>query len=229
MIKTFNMATMPQRVKGAIKTVESIYDQADIIRIYLNGYDEIPEEFKRDKIEIYQGEDLKSTGKLFKAMTPNEYYFTMDDDIIFPPTYADDMIKTLKEHNDKAFISCGGKILKKGKKRSYFRDITLSLHALKNVSKNTFVQVIINCSGLFNTNNVKIDYTKFKYLYMDDIEVSIQLQEQKVPALVRAHKANYLIYNEPEGFTLHKKYVNKDKTQTEMVNSINWVTYTTNE
>lgn len=218
------MATMPQRIKGAIKTIESTYEQFDKIRLYLNNFDSIPDEFIRDKIEIHQGDDLKSTGKVFWAMNPDEYHFIGDDDIIYPPTYAEDMIKTLNEYDDKVFVSCGGKILKSGIKGSYFRDISLSFHALKTVDENTFVQVGINCAAVFNTNNVKIDYKKFKYHYMDDIEVALQLQEQKIPVLVRAHKSDYLTYFPPTGFTLHLKYVHNDSTQTEMANSINWVT-----
>tara|TARA_B100001769_G_C22076910_1_gene580007 strand:- start:444 stop:1145 length:702 start_codon:yes stop_codon:yes gene_type:complete len=224
MVITFNMATMPQRIEGAIKTIDSIYEQADIIRLYLNNFDVVPEYFKKDKIVVYQGEDLKSTGKVFWAQNKDEYYFCVDDDLIYPPTYAKDMIKKLNEYNDEIVVSLHGKILKKGKKSSYFRDLTLSLHCLKNVSKDTWVHVIGNGVSCFNTNKVSIDYKKFKYNYMDDIIVSMQLQEQNIGALVMAHKIGYLQYTPPtQGRTLHGIYSNKDTTHTQMVNSINWV------
>ena len=72
---TFNMATMPERISGAIKTIESVYDQADIIRLYLNNFDSIPKEFKKEKIECYYGEDLKSSGKLFSALNKTSIIF----------------------------------------------------------------------------------------------------------------------------------------------------------
>ena len=113
---TFNMATMPERIDGAIKTIDSIYEQADLVRIYLNNFDVIPEYFNKDKIECYQGKDLKSSGKLFFANnSDDEYYFCVDDDLIYPKTYADDMIKKLNEYNDNVVVSLHGKILKVGK------------------------------------------------------------------------------------------------------------------
>lgn len=230
MIKTFNMATMPERIEGAIKTIDSIYDQADIIRLYLNNFKDIPDSFKRDKIECYRGEDLKSSGKLFWATNKDEYYFCIDDDLIYPPTYSEDMVTKLNEYDDEIVVSLHGKILKNGKKNSYFRDLTLSLHCLRNVHLDTWVHVIGNGVSAFNTNKVNIDYTKFKYNYMDDIMVSLQMQEQGIGALVKSHPENYLKYNAPSvGVTLHSKYVNNDKTQTEMVNCINWKIITKNK
>lgn len=220
------MATMPERVEGAIKTINSIYDQADIIRLYLNNFKFIPEEFKKEKIVIYQGEDLKSTGKLFWAQCKNEYYFCIDDDLIYPATYANDMIKKLNEYNDEIIVTLHGKILKSGKKKSYFKDQILNLQCRGLVKKDTWVHVIGNGVSCFNTNKVSIDYKKFKYNYMDDIMVSLQLQEQKIGALVKSHKQNYLVYNAPtKGRTLHEIYSSNDKTQTEMVNTINWQLY----
>jgi hypothetical protein len=224
---TFNMATMPERIDGAIKTIDSIYEQSDLIRLYLNNFDSIPECFKKDKIECYKGEDLKSSGKLFFAYNSDEYYFCVDDDLIYPKTYSDDMIKKLNEYNDNVVVSLHGKILKSGKKNSYFRDLTMSLHCLKEVKKDAWVQIIGNGVSLFNTNKLKIDYKKFKYLYMDDIMISIEMQKQNIGGLVMAHNKDYLTYNPPTiGNTLHSTYVNNDKTQTEMVNSIKWETIT---
>ena len=216
------MATIPPRIKTAIDTINSVYDQSDVIRLYLNNFKTVPKEFIREKIEIHQGEDLRSTGKLFWAMNPDEYYFCIDDDLIYPPTYAEDMVNKLNEYDDKIVVSLHGKRLKEGHKKSYFRSFTMSLHCLGNVNEDTFVHVIGNGVSAFNTNNVKIDYTKFKYHYMDDIEVSIQLQKQNIPALVRAHKQNYLIYNKPKGLTLFEEYNKNDATQAEMINTIEW-------
>jgi hypothetical protein len=219
---SFNMATMPERLSGAIKTIESIYDQADIIRLYLNKFDEVPNEFKRDKIVTHIGDDLRSTGKLFWALNKDEYYFCIDDDLIYPPTYSNDMISKLNEYNDEIIVSLHGKILKDGIKNSYFRDLKLGLHCLHDVNVDTWVHVIGNGVSTFNTNKIVIDYKKFKYNYMDDIMVSLEVQKQNKGALVMAHKSNYLLYNAPKGGTLHGEYANNDSTQTEMVNSIEW-------
>lgn len=223
---TFNMATIPSRYKLALKAIDSVYDQADEIRVYLNNFEQVPEELNRDKIVTHIGEDLNATGKLFWALNPNEYYFCIDDDLRYPSTYALDMIHHLNALEDKACVSLHGKILNPTPLQSYFRGIKSSFHCLSGFDITTQVNVIGNGVSAFNTNKVKIDYTKFKYHYMDDIEVSLQLQKQNIPAIVIAHDADYLGYEEPkeiEGVqTLFSQYYNNDSTQTERVNSIKW-------
>ena len=221
------MATIPSRYKLGIKAIESIYDQADEIRIYLNNFSEVPEEFKRDKIVTHIGKDLNATGKLFWALNPDEYYFCIDDDIRYPSTYAQDMIQYLNTLEDKACMSLHGKILNPTPVPDYFNGgIKHYFHFLHGFNTTTRVHVIGNGVSVFNTNNVKIDYTKFKYHYMDDIEVSLQLQEQNIPAIAVAHDSNYLGYEEPDKIggveTLYTQYHNKGLTQTERINSIKW-------
>lgn len=221
------MATIPSRYKLGIKAIDSIYDQADEIRIYLNNFSEVPEEFKRDKIVTHIGEDLNATGKLFWALNPDEYYFCIDDDLRYPSTYAKDMIQYLKTLKDKACLSLHGKILHPTPIKSYFRGgQARAFHCLKGFDTSTQVHIIGNGVSVFNTNEVKIDYTQFKYHHMDDIEVSLQLQKQNIPAIVIAHDVNYLGYEEPEKVegvvTLYHQYNNNDSTQTERVNSIKW-------
>ena len=41
MIKSFNLATTVERYKYALETIDSIYNQADIIRVYLNDFNQM--------------------------------------------------------------------------------------------------------------------------------------------------------------------------------------------
>lgn len=216
------MATMPQRKETCLQSIESIYDQADIIRIYLNNFEEIPKELIDDKIITYRGEDLRSSGKLFWALNKNEYYFCIDDDIYYPETYADDMVNKLNEFNDDIVVSLHGKEMKSGKISSYFGDIKNRYEFWKNVEKDSFVDVIGNGVSCFNTNKLRISYKSFKYLYMDDIMVSIAARTQGLKGLIMAHDENYTKKLDQIGKTLYREYCENDKTQTEMMNSIKW-------
>lgn len=222
MIKSFNMATMPERIESCIQSIESIYDQADIIRLYLNNFNKIPPEYVDDKIIIHQGEDLKSSGKLFWANNENEYYFCIDDDIYYPKTYADDMINKLNEYDDDIILSLHGKIFKDGKINSYFKDVKYNYHFRLEVLNDVFVDVIGNGVSLFNTNKLKIDWKTFKYLHMDDIMISLEALKQNKRRLVMKHDNNYLKSIKNDNITLYDIYRNNDGTQTEMVNSVKW-------
>ena len=222
MIKSFNMATMPERVDTAVKTIDSVYDQADVVRLYLNNFDSVPEEFKRDKVEIFQGVDLRSTGKLYSALNKDEYYFCIDDDLEYPDTYANDMISKLNAYDDKIVVTLHGKILPPVSKSSYFKRPTKRFQCLGSVASDTWINVIGNGVSVWNTNNFRVDYRDWKYNYMDDIYVSIEMQKQKVPGLCVAHRSNYLKYNSPKGTNLHAEYHKNDSTQTEIADTIVW-------
>lgn len=222
MIRSANMATMPQRITTCIKAIESIYNQVDVIRLYLNNFDSIPKEFIDDKIIIKQGQDLKCTGRLWWALNPNEYYFTIDDDIYYPETYVNDVVSKLNLYNDDIIVSLHGSTLKKGILKHYFKSKEKSYHFRKEVLEDVFVDIIGAGVSAFNTNKIILDWHNFKYHYMDDISVCIEAHKQGKKRLVMAHSKDYFKYLEPEGFTLFDKYVNDDSTQTEMVNSIKW-------
>ena len=226
MKKTFNMATFPKRRISAIATIKSIYDQADIIRIYLNNYIEIPVEFIDDKIEVIIHEkDLRSSGKLYWATNPDEYYFCIDDDLLYPKTYANDMIKLLQEYDDKALISLHGKIFGTFPINSYFRNIKESYHFAQTITQNKKVHVIGNGVSLFNTNIMKVDYKKFDYDYMDDIFVSKIAQDLKIPAILMKHDLRYVVENITNSPSLFSEFNNNDSTQTKIMNTIKWKIY----
>jgi len=218
-----NMATMPERTDSAIKVIESIYDQVSYIRLYLNNFETIPEKFKEEKISIHQGVDLKSSGKVFWATNPDEYYFCIDDDILYPSDYIKYSIQKLNEYNDDVIISYHGRKFEKHKKiKNYFKDYKKYYHFKDENIRDREVEVIGNGVSCWNTNNIIIDVNKFKYYYMDDILVSSQAAEQNKKRIVVAHQENYLTPIKTSGNTLYKQYHKNHKTQTEVYNSINW-------
>lgn len=83
---TANIATHPPRFESLLRTLESIDGQFDEIRIYLNGYVSVPRELER--YSTYIGPDLTDNGKFAWCESPGEYYFTLDDDIIYPSDYV---------------------------------------------------------------------------------------------------------------------------------------------
>ena len=218
-----NMATIPERIDIALKAVNSIYDQVDQIRIYLNKFDKYPKELIDKKITLMIDKDLRSTGKFYWALEKNQYYFSIDDDLIYPQDYVKEHLEILKKYNDTIAVTLHGKVLNRGPIKSYFKDgIKRNYRCLKDVKRNTYVHILGGGVSAFNTNKILIDRKKFKYLYMDDIEVSMQLQKQNIPIVVRKHKSDYLQYLEPKATTLFEEYMNDDSTHTKMINSIDW-------
>jgi hypothetical protein len=83
-----------------LKTIE---DQFDVIRICLNEFEECPK-FIRDNPKIewtIPDNNLTDNGKFrplsFVRRKP-EYYFTLDDDILYPANYVEETVKNIDEY-----------------------------------------------------------------------------------------------------------------------------------
>lgn len=114
---TANIATYPPRKESLKQCVASIYDQVDLIRICFNQYekDEVPEFFwALDKVEvIFPEKDLTDNGKFYALdylVIEPEYFFTMDDDIIYPAQYVKKTITNIRKFG--MIITYHGRILK---------------------------------------------------------------------------------------------------------------------
>jgi GR25 family glycosyltransferase involved in LPS biosynthesis len=112
---TANIATYPARFESLLQTLDSIKGQFDEVRIYLNNYDFVPNELLEYTTHI--GEDLTDNGKFFWSNNSGEYYFTLDDDTIYPPDYVE---KTLPFIRNRIVSYHGRKLLNNDK--SYFFD-----------------------------------------------------------------------------------------------------------
>ena len=226
---TANMATIPSRLDIALKAIDSIYDQVQLVRVYLNNFKHYPKEMLDNRIKLLIGEDLRSAGKFYWSMEKDQYYFSIDDDFIYPKDYVDGHLELLKKYNNQVVVTLHGKILHKLPLKNYFQKgikKKYKYHWFKNLNYNTLVHILGTGVSAFDTSIIRINRKNFKYLYMDDIEVSMQLQKQKVPIIVRKHEKDYLIGLKPKTIKgvkpLYEEYIDDDSTHTENINSIAW-------
>ena len=137
---TANIATYPPRLDSLRKVVASIYDQFDVIRIYFNEYTDFPKlNDPLNKIQKMRGENLTDNGKfagLDFIATP-EYYFTMDDDLIYPVDYAEKTLQAIFKFG--MIVTYHGRKLS-GVDRDYYRGHK-AYHCLNKVDANLKVDV----------------------------------------------------------------------------------------
>ena len=102
----YNLASFPKREKEMKVAVESVYDQADIINIYLNSYSEIPKFLSRKKINcVVGGKDIGDLGKFyFLDQYRESYYFTIDDDIQYPSNYTKVLSEKIRKYDDDVLL-----------------------------------------------------------------------------------------------------------------------------
>lgn len=119
------MASHPPREEGMLRRINELLPQCDRLCLYLNKYpDSILSKLpKSDKLEvILAGEgrkerDRSSFGKLFWAGKHDGFYFTVDDDLVFPRNYVDTMLSRLKEYENRFIVTVHGKMFKMGRNR----------------------------------------------------------------------------------------------------------------
>ncbi|MFN3526221.1 MAG: hypothetical protein ACK4YU_09025 [Paracoccus sp. (in: a-proteobacteria)] len=85
-----HMATFPARAGILMQAVHSILPQVDRLCICLNQYDDVPAALADEpKIEaMIPDRDLKDAGKFAFEPAPDDWVFTIDDDILYPPDYV---------------------------------------------------------------------------------------------------------------------------------------------
>ena len=210
---TANIATQPSRFQTLLKTLNSIDGQFDEIRIYLNEYEYVPDELKKYTTVI--GDNLTDNGKFFWSENPNEYYFTLDDDIIYPSDYVS---KTLPKIKDRIVTYHGHKLLGIG--RSYYRG-----HRVYTFRKSFLEDKEIEVPGTgvmaFNSNLFKPTLWKSPNFMMTDILVGLEasLYNKKVVCLKR--EENWIRPTEPrEPEGIFTKYKYRDEIQTKMSDMI---------
>lgn len=97
MKKIVAIATMPDRIEGLLDVIHSLSPQVDKMYIWLNGHKEVPK-VPYDNVIFHRsdtndGDIVKM--KILEMIDKDEefYYFTCDDDIVYPPDYIEHNIK----------------------------------------------------------------------------------------------------------------------------------------
>lgn len=115
---TIAMASFPPRKAGMLLTVAALLPQCDRLCLYLNGYDERPEELPQcDRLTVVlagpscAAPDKGSQGKHhWLDRYGGAYYLTVDDDILYPADYVEKMVAAIDRYSRKAIVTAHGSL-----------------------------------------------------------------------------------------------------------------------
>lgn len=198
-----SIATKGDRSEQLHKTIKSLRNQCNKLVVYDNSIDE----------------DLTDLGKFFRLSTINDpcYYFTCDDDIIYPPDY----IERTKQLIDKygSIITYHGRRLT-GDLTKYYK----GKHTVYDFRGEQLQDVFVDVGGTgvmgFRTdlfNPVGIHLEPFKC--MSDLVLSRWAKNENKKIICAAHKQNWLIQQEVKG-GIAQQYANNDSQQVELMRQI---------
>jgi hypothetical protein len=109
------IATYPARLGMLEAAVNSLLPQVDFLFVYLNNYRAVPEflrehEHAERKLHyiLDTSSSLRAAAKFYWIGRLNCVWLTCDDDIIYPPDYARQMVGALARHGRGTIVGCHG-------------------------------------------------------------------------------------------------------------------------
>lgn len=186
-------------------TIDSLKNQVDHIHIYDN---------EKEKV------NLTDNGKFYFLSDYKEpiYYFTCDDDFIYPPDYVFNTVQAIEKHQ--TIVSYHGRVLR-GLDRSYYRD-HFAFGCLHTHVETKQIDVVGTGVTAFRTDYFN-PYTIWSSpdKRMSDLVFSLEAWKQGKQMTHLAHKAGWLKYNAPpKGTTIYEQENRNEQRQIEIANEI---------
>jgi hypothetical protein len=219
-IRIVNVASY-NRIDSLVKSLESIIDQCDVINVSLNSHEgDIPEILYHNKVNLILSDNsLGDAMKFYMLDKSNGYYLTIDDDLIYPPTYVNDTIKKCKEFNNKKVVTYHGRSFSSFPIFSYYKSATERYACLNKVDKDVKVQFGGTGVMCFHTSLMKIPINYFQNPNMADVWVGKYCIENNIDIICLKHDEGYIKYI-PQKTTIYDLESKNDKIQSLVVNSI---------
>ena len=195
MVKVFSLNTIHNRVKNLDIIIPIILEQADKLYVNLIGYKEIPEILNNDKITVNQfdegGSELRFYNYNDDFGTDEVYYFTIDDDILYPDNYSEVMINKMIEYDNKVVCCLHGSMINFKVNSNYYKNRYIYNYK-DEIKKDFFVHIPGVGTTCFYKKNFKVNLEDFKVRNMSDPYIASFLFEQNIKPVSIARKRLWL-------------------------------------
>jgi len=221
------IASVSNRFNNLKNTLSSLYEQVDEIHIFLNNYKGKYSWMQRPKITVYESKDHGDhgdAGKFFFAGKKAGYFFTCDDDLIYPKDYVKKTIEKIEFYKREAIVTYHGRIFRMDNIKSYYRDRNELYHCLNEVKIDKDVH--FGGTGVMafhsDTCNITKEVLPLYYKNMADIHIGIYAQKNKIQIKALAHKGGWIkaqkVQRDKENIYMNHRL--NDFTQTQLVNNL---------
>lgn len=188
------MATMPQRLHLLEKAISSIRPQVDVVRVYLNSFDEVPSFLKPEEgflAKNFLG-DIGDAGKFFWFDKGGfDYYLTADDDILYPPDYVMRLVEEFEARHQKAIVGVHGFVFSEPIE-SYVTSRAEKYKCTYGLASARSVHIIGTATAILNRTTIKLSLKDFPRHNMADLQLAIIAQKQQVPMVVISRDENWI-------------------------------------
>ena len=217
---TASMAAVPWRENLLEQVVGSLLPQVDNLNIYLNGWEKIPDFLNNSKINAVMSQneagDLGDRGKFYWCEDISGFHLTVDDDILYPDDYVEQILHGLSRY-PKAVVSYHGSILNYPDFKKRNSKLT---HFAKKCDKDMRVALVGTGVLAYDANKLQINLDNFKSNYWADGWFSLQARNADYRCIVLRHKLGWLKPMPTEGPDIWS--MNKSNSANEEINK--WLT-----
>jgi glycosyltransferase involved in cell wall biosynthesis len=214
-----------KRIESLVVSLKSIYDQCDEINVCLNNHEgKLPEILFSDKVNlVFTDNSLGDAFKFLYLDRSDGYFFTIDDDLIYPPNYVEYMISKCKEYDNKKIITLHGRSFNDFPILSYYRSATEKYQCLNEVKSDVKVQFGGTGVMCFHTSLMKKSIDQFLYPNMADVWIGKFAKLSGIEIICARHSHGFIKYI-PQKTTIHEENYKNDILQTKIVNDLYKVT-----
>ena len=178
----FSLATTQNREKNLESIIPNILQQSDLIYVNLVGYKSTPEILKNNKIVINRFEEAGSEIRFFNYndILKDSYYFTIDDDILYPKDYTYKIINNMKIYNNEVVCCVHGSNIDKNLNGGFYKKNRKVFHFKEELSNNIEVMIPGVGTSCFYKGSTKINIEDYKVRNMSDTYTACFLAEQNI-------------------------------------------------
>lgn len=180
------MATMPSRAHSVELALASIINQVERLYLYLDRFDSVPN-FARSSDKIvpilssgYPGH--YGAGKFIGLVAEPKldyYYVSIDDDLIYSPNHASELISAIERYralNRRVLVGVHGSVLHKPFTR-YTSDRTV-FNVAHSLDEDMQVDALGTGTSCFHASDFRFDPRSFPHANASDLQVAIEAQKK---------------------------------------------------
>jgi GR25 family glycosyltransferase involved in LPS biosynthesis len=195
-----SLASIPERSDMLLDSVLSLLAQCDRVRVFLNNYPEIPPFLKRPRVEVRRSQSFDDRGDAGKfawinSQDPRGYRIVADDDLIFPPDFAQSMVAALGRYKDQAIVGLHGVLLKQPVARYYDPSSRQVFHFESALPSDRPVHILGTNCICFHSDTVTMRWSDFMWPNMADIFLARYAQRARIPMISVARPAYWVRQN----------------------------------
>jgi hypothetical protein len=222
------MASIPDREGQMKKAISGIISYVDRLFLFLNDYAQVPAWlYAHENITVFLGKtenlNIGDGGKFFGLNSIREndfYYFTLDDDLLYPPDYVWKMIRKIDQFDRKAIVGCGGYIMNSFVNH-FYNDRQTSWHISMKNNEDRPVQILHTGLSAWHSSALDFQPDQCRKANMSDLWLALAAQKNNVPRILIQRPPDWVINQpNPEAKTIFGRYRNNCQEQTDIFNSL---------